>query len=273
MKKKESHLTWFEEWVLYFEWLYGHGSHRMESIARTFKTNTTTLRMILRSKVQLVKGAMDRWPKFVSLEEDRALMNKKWKVKYKNMRVVFWDNTNVSVPESSNPNINRHTYSHYYNGTVAKGAVFLQLCGWMGTFELFAGAISDTDYQKESRVFEATQQFANRDRKDTSEIVLPFTNIVDKGYRCGIAAWRTGNQLLLQPVFAKSDVKFNSLQVHHSADVAANRSGNERAVKMAKHSALIKRGLERHQDPTLIADAWLVWGFQTNFMFKSVMGS
>jgi hypothetical protein len=199
-------------------------------------------------------------------------MKNKWKTKYKNMRILFWDNTNVVVPASTDPNINRHTYSHYYNGTVAKGAVFLQLCGWIGTWELFSGTISDSDYQKQSKVFEATQQFANNDREDVSEPVLPFTNIVDKGYRCGMAAWCAGKQLVLQPVFAKSDTKFNSQQVHRSANVAADRSGNERAVKLAKHSALIKQAMGKHQQPTTIANAWLVWGFQTNFMFKSVMG-
>jgi hypothetical protein len=131
-----------------------------------------------------------------------------------------------------------------------------------------------TDQKVDEIIFETnTQQFALRDRKDASDTTLPFTNIVNKGYRCGIAAWRTGKQLLLQPVFARSDTKFNSLQVHRSANVAADRSGNERAVKMVKRSSLIKRGLAKHQDPTLLADAWLVWGFQTNFMFKSVMGS
>ena len=269
MMERETSLTWFEEWFLFFQWIWGRETHRMESLARLFKSNTTTVRTILRTKTQRIKKTMELWPRFVSIEEDRALMEKKWKSKYDNMRILFWDNTNVNVPASSDPNINRHTYSHYYNGTVAKGAVFLQLCGWMGTWELFAGTISDSDYQKSSKVFEATQQFANNDR---NESLLPFTNIVDKGYRCGIAAWRAGKQLVLQPVFAKSDTKFNSQQVHRSANVAADRSANERAVKMAKHSNLIKRGLEQYQQPKTIADAWLVWGFQTNFMFKSVMG-
>mmetsp|Transcript_42179 Transcript_42179/g.119287 ORF Transcript_42179/g.119287 Transcript_42179/m.119287 type:complete len:88 (+) Transcript_42179:153-416(+) len=87
-----------------------------------------------------------------------------------------------------------------------------------------------------------------------------------------MAAWRAGKQLLLQPTFAKSDAKFNSEQVKRSAEVAADRSGNERAVKVAKYSAMIKRGLEENQDPRMLADAWLVFGFQSNFMYKSVMG-
>jgi hypothetical protein len=190
MMKCESSLTWFEEWFLLFQWICGLETHRMESLTRTFKSNTTTIRMIIQRKTKQIKNTMEMWPKFVSISEDRALMLNKWKSKYENMRILFWDNTNVDVPASADPNVNRHTYLHYYNGTVAKGAVFLQLCGWMGTWELFAGTILDSDYQKQSKVFEATQQFANNDRENASGCILPFTNIVDKGYRCGMAMWR-----------------------------------------------------------------------------------
>jgi hypothetical protein len=192
----------------------------MDSLARAFKSNTTTIQSIINWKIEMIKKTMEVWPKFVILNEDRVLMKDKWKTKYKNMRILFWDNTNVIVLASTDPNINRHTYSHYYNGTVAKGAVFLQLCGWIGTWEFPTAGI-----------------------KNRAKFLRPhnnlqtFTNIVDKGYRCGMAAWRAGKQLVLQPVFAKSDTK---QQVHCSANVAADRSGNERAVKMAKHSALIE---------------------------------
>jgi hypothetical protein len=43
---------------------------------------------------------------------------------------------------------------------------------------------------------------------------LAFTNVLDKGYRCVLAAWRAGGQLLLQPFFAKSDRKFSSNETH-----------------------------------------------------------
>ena len=78
---------------------------------------------------------------------------------------------------------------HYYAGNVAKGAVFLQLCGWMGTWELWAGAISDTEYQTRSGVFEYMQWFVDHFDKG-----IPFTNIVDKGvslYRGNLASGKT----------------------------------------------------------------------------------
>jgi len=42
---------------------------------------------------------------------------------------------------------------------------------------------------------------------------IPFLNILDKGYRCVLAAWRAGRQLTLQPDFANSDRRFNSREV------------------------------------------------------------
>jgi hypothetical protein len=54
--------------------------------------------------------------------------------------------------------------------------MFLQLCDWMGTtWKLWAGAISDTEYQTRSGVFEYMQWFV-----DHSDKGIPFTSIVDK---------------------------------------------------------------------------------------------
>ena len=112
----------------------------------------------------------------------------------------MWDNTNINIPAASDAHLNWHTYSAYYTyaGNVAKGAVLLQLCGWLGTWELWAGAISDTEYQTRSGVFEYMQCFVD----DFDKGIL-FTNIVDKGYRCIMAAWQAGKQLFLQPAFAR----------------------------------------------------------------------
>ena len=52
-------------------------------------------------------------------------------------------------------------------------------------------------------------------------------------------------QFCLQPIFAQSDKQFSRNNVLHSASVAVIRSGNERAVKNAKHCWIIKRGV-RH---------------------------
>jgi hypothetical protein len=59
----------------------------------------------------------------------------------------------------------------------------------MGTWELWTGAISDTEYQTRSGVFEFMQWFVDHFDKG-----IPFTNIIDKGYRCIMATWRAGKQ-------------------------------------------------------------------------------
>ena len=129
----------------------------------------------------------------------------------------------------------------------------MQLCGWMGTRELWAGAISDTEYQTRSGVFEYMQWFVDHFDKE-----IPFTNIVDKGYRCIMAAWRAGKQLFLQPAFARNDRKFNTREVNRSSTVASDRSGNERAVNVTKCPGIIKRSLRPHESRSVIADEKLV---------------
>jgi hypothetical protein len=55
---------------------------------------------------------------------------------------------------------------------------------------------------------------------------VPFTIILDRGYRSTRAACRQG-QFVLQPTFAKSDKKFSTRDVLRAASVASDRSGNE----------------------------------------------
>ena len=70
---------------------------------------------------------------------------------------------------------------------------------------------------------------------------------------------------------AKSDRKFNSEEVLRSAAIATDRSANERAVRLAKHAGILKRGLQPHQNTAVLDDAWLAWSFQVNFMYKPVL--
>ena len=45
----------------------------------------------------------------------------------------MWDNTNVDFQgKASDLDLQRLTFSLYYGGNVAKGGIFLQLCGWLG---------------------------------------------------------------------------------------------------------------------------------------------
>ena len=111
--------------------------------------------------------------------------------------------------------------------------------------------------------------FAMEDKVDGK--IIPFTNILDKGYRVNLPAWRAGRQEVIQPIFAASDRKFSGRETIHTADVATSRSGNERAVNQTKRSGFIKRGIKQNADPAVMDDVWLTWSFQSNFMYKPVL--
>jgi hypothetical protein len=60
----------------------------------------------------------------------------------------MWDMTNIRAFGFSDADCNRITFSKYYNQNCFKGGVFAQLCGLIGTWSLWTGAVSDTDYNK-----------------------------------------------------------------------------------------------------------------------------
>ena len=150
-----------------------------------------------------------------------------------------------------------------HQSNVAKGGIFVQICGWLGVHEFYPGAMTDSKYLNETGILEMQEQFTKADGG------VPFTAL-DRGYRSTGAAWRRG-QLILQPTFAKSDEKITTRDVLRAASVAADRSGNERAVRVSKMSACVKRGTDLHKNFELLSDAWLVWSFQANFMFEHTM--
>jgi len=181
-----SSLTWFEEWMVYFQWLWGRENITEESLAMRFKTSRRTLVGVLTSKLELVLAARKRWPMFASFEEDIALQRQRWSSYYFGKRKIMWDDTNVNAPDPQDAETNCHWFSHYYGSCVAKGAVFLQLCGWMGTWELWAGCISDSDYQVRAGILAFMAWFVSQDPLHSD---IPFLSILDKGYRIVLAAW------------------------------------------------------------------------------------
>ena len=177
--------------------------------------------------------------------------------------------TSLKSPKPSNAELQRLTWSSYYGMNCFKGGIGLQLCGWILTHELWTGAVSDTRYQEGSGIFEMQKDYAQSDL--VGEKYVPFTNVFDKGYRNRLAAWQTGQQLTLQPEFARSDRKFGRNGTLTSAKIAADKAGNERAVRLTKMSGYVNSGLEKRQAFVRLADAWLAWGFQVNFMFDEVL--
>ena len=70
---------------------------------------------------------------------------------------------------------------------------------------------------------------------------MPFTTILDKGNMVVLLAWKEGKQHIEQPVLAKCDEKYTGKETLISASIASARSGNERAVNVAKQAGLIKK--------------------------------
>jgi len=261
-------LTWFEEWVLYFQCMWGRQNITEESLAFWYGISRRTAMRVLERKRSMVLAARERWPMFASYEECIQLQAESWKKNYGNKRLIMWDDTNIDAPGPSDAAMNRHLYSQYYNGCVGKGGVFLQTCGWIGVWMLWAGAVSDSDYMTTGGILEVMQLFVAECALHSD---IPFTLILDKGYRIVLDALHSGGQMTVQPNFAKSDRKFNSEEVLRSAAIATDRSANERGVRVCKHSGLLKRGLQHHQSTAAIDDAWCAWSFQVNFMFKPVL--
>jgi len=177
--------------------------------------------------------------------------------------------TNLSCPKTNNQQTQRLTYSQYYSENCFKGGIGLQTCGWIITHDLWTGCVSDTCYQGKSGIFQKQKEYAELDMINGE--IVPFTNIFDKGYRNRLIAWQHGKQITLQPSFASSDKKFGRHQTLSSAVVAADRSGNERAVRLTKMSNYISSGLHKGQSMQRLNNAWLTWGFQVNFMFNTVI--
>ena len=146
--------------------------------------------------------------------------------------------TNIVIPKPGDADLQRRTFSKYYGHNCFKRSIGLQLCGWIITYDLWLGAVSDTMYQEKCGVLKLQEDFARYDKVDDKEI--PFLNIFDKGYRIRLAAWRDGNQLLvLQPHFAKSDEKFSGKATLSSASMAADR--------LAKQPGYLKQGLKNRR--------------------------
>ena len=231
---------------------------------------TRSARETVDSKARLVLICRKSWPTYVTMEEDFLLMKEKWKVKYEGVRVVMWDDTNISFAYQPSTALNqRITYSSYYSENCAKGGVFLQLCGWLGVMNLWSGATSDSHYQRETEIFQRQEEYSKWDLVNND--ITAFTTILDKGYQVTLAAWQAGKQMIKQPVFAKCDTKFSGKETLTSASVATDQSGNERAVNVAKKSGFVKRGLQSNACPVWLDNIWCAFSFQANFMYKPVL--
>ena len=260
--------TWLEEWFMFYEIIYGKSVCRWIDVQEKYNISSCSARINFDNKLDQVISTRKRWPMFATYLEDVTFRDReKWR-SYDNQRVIMYDNTNVPICQPSCADSQRRTYSQYYSGNVAKGAVFIQPCGWMGCHELWQGAVSDSEYMQRGQVFHTLNKYLATCDVDTQD--KKFTIVLDKGYRTVSDAWQNGNHFTLQPTFASSDTRFTTSQTLLTSTVAADRAGNERAVRYAKTSEYIKRGLLNNESCKRMSDVWLAWGFQVNFMYRPV---
>ena len=269
IRKRKTPLTWLEEWFIFLEWIYHQSLRRQWDFESTWGLDHHYLNDVKDCKAALTKAALLSWPRFPKYEEDVALRDPvKW-VNYKGCRVIMHDTSDIKTPQYTDPSSQRATWSEYYGQNCAKGGIFLFPCGWGGTWDLWGGHISDSDYHRYSLYLNFQKKFQETDLVDGSEI--QFTNVLDRGYRGKMAAWKAGRQMSLQPPASKSDRRFTGRQTLFAGKVASDRSGNERSVKVSKRSGLMDEGLKTGMSAKRFNDAWLNWAFISNFMYDSVV--
>jgi DDE superfamily endonuclease len=261
-------LTFFEEWLLYFTMVWGRTCTRWYLIAERYCISETTARLIFDVKQQMLLNIREDWPMYTNFDEDIALQREgKWSEFFDNTRVVMWDMTDIAIHQPSCAEPSRLTFSSYYGGCCGKGGIFLQSSSWIGTHDLWMGAVSDSEYLTRSNILENQMMFV-RDDHIFKDIV--FTNITDKGFRVTADCFRAGGQKILQPPFMKSDKRFTTEQVLEAAAIATIRSANERAVSRIKECEYVKKGLREGENVERVCAVFLTFGFQVNFMFYPV---
>jgi hypothetical protein len=265
-------LTWFEEWYSFFEILYGKSLSRWVDAEYKYQCNHQLLHDIYDTKIKQVLLVRSEWPLYVSIDEDetyRKNISGKWDA-FRGRRVVMFDNTNINMFQPSDGGAQRATYSLYYSGNVGKGCVFVQPCSWIGTHDVWTGGVRDSQYMKDGDVFNTLNRYLlSSPLEDEITRQIPFTVVLDRGYRITLEARKEGGHTVMQPVFA-SDRHFTTLEVLISSTISKDRSGNERAVKYSKISDYIKKGLYNSESTSPLSDTWLAWGFQVNFMYLPV---
>jgi len=284
-----SKLTWYEEWFLFFEFGWGKTMRRWQDIcsASAYDINNSTARRIFDIKMLQIYKCRESWPPFAFYEEDAKFRNNKWNDKFNGKRIIMWDNTNINFnfkPTASH--VQRLTYSTYYGTNCAKGGVGKQLCAWQRGTDLWTGGVSDTEYfigelkrnginennensniskntLIDMAILDSQQLFQDEDLVDGK--LVKFVNYLDKGYRV-TREIHAHDQKVVQPIYVSNKVGFSFEDGLCSSEVASDRSGNERAVRLAKLSDFLTDGVHNNQSFERMNIFWKCFNFLTNFM-------
>ena len=173
---KNHKLTWMEEWVFYFEYVYRRTHIRMNDYSKQWGINRDIIQKNIRNKLSMNIKVRDLWPRYATLDEDKTLRKYSRNKLIKDTRawLIMHDMSNIPMDSPSAIELNRATFSEYYGGNCGKRGIFTQLCGWEGALELYTGSIGDSDYVDKSGILKEQEKFAH---------VVPFTNVFDKGIR------------------------------------------------------------------------------------------
>ena len=270
MTRTNSRLTWLEEWVLYFEFVWHKSLVRWIDYAVGYKCRSKTIRDIVQRKLTLVVNERRSWPMYTSHEEDIMFRNPAWNVHFDpkdGPRVVMHDSTNFPMQRPTDAALQRALYSAYYAMCCAKAGVATQLCSWIYGLPLQTGHSDDTRFIADSNILRMQREFAENDSGSDK----PFLNIFDKGYQCSLQALMEGQECM-QPTFAQSDKQFTDRATLYSAAVAVVRSGNKRAVNRCKMSRFIRHGnVDGLYDIDFCCDIWEAFTFQVNFMYDKYL--
>ena len=88
-------LTWYEEWFFFFEFCYRRTPTRWidSTSSKNFGTYPNLLTNFFDDTLFLVLCARERWLKYATLNEDKALRKDKWNEPFPDVRLTKGDNT------------------------------------------------------------------------------------------------------------------------------------------------------------------------------------
>lgn len=261
--------NFWEEWFLAFELIWGRSWVNQVDLAKEYRLNARMKNNVVDGRLYQILDCRNSWPMYLTHEEDVKMRAAKWADMLDvNDRVVMHDTTDIPLCfKPSLPSSQKITFNRYYGGNCVKEDVALQPSGFIRTNMLWVGGTSDSMYMKLNGIFEEQDIFQNEDLVDGE--VLPFMNILDRGYKLTKEAFRCGKQTVRQPVFKEKKKRFTGNETLRSASCASVRSGNERAVRKAKLSGFLKKGLRPGECPERLDNVNLAWGFMVNFMYAS----
>jgi hypothetical protein len=275
-ESRKDDLSWLQFWYIYFEIIWSKSAKRWRDLALKYSISDPTLREVFDAGLLIVNSARLSWPMVAYYEEDKTLRNEATWSAYEDKRVIFWDTSNLPISASKNAEEQSLTWNSYYHMNCAKIGVGVQPCGWIVVCpEPWMGSASDTMFHsKHEQILPAMQAFQNEDivrSKDGGrDTVVSWLHGLDRRYWVNQACYNAGEQIVEQPYFSPRDGKFSTHAALFSSTFASDRSGNERAVRMVKHSDYLTKGLQSTGDADRFCNALEAWGFQINFMLAPV---